>query len=47
VRRATAAEDTPVPLLSAEDRKLRLKFTWAHENQTIEDCKNVAWSDES
>ncbi len=36
-----------VPLLSAKNRKRRLKFTQAHQNWTIEDCKNVAWSDES
>uniref|UniRef100_A0AAY4CXQ8 Transposase Tc1-like domain-containing protein n=1 Tax=Denticeps clupeoides TaxID=299321 RepID=A0AAY4CXQ8_9TELE len=31
-----------VPLLSAKNRKLRLQFT----NWTIEDWKNVSWSDE-
>ncbi len=36
-----------VPLLSAKNRKLRLQFTQAHQNWTIEDWKNVAWSDES
>ncbi|MDF4981198.1 transposase, partial [Vibrio parahaemolyticus] len=36
-----------VPLLSANNRKLRLQFTQAHQNWTIEDWKNVAWSDES
>ncbi len=36
-----------VPLLSAENRKLRLQFTRAHQNWTIKDWKNVAWSDES
>ncbi len=36
-----------VPLLSAKNRKRRLQFTQAHQNWTIEDCKNVAWSDES
>ncbi len=36
-----------VPLLSAKNRKRRLQFTQAHLNWTIEDCKNVAWSDES
>ncbi len=35
-----------VPLLSAKNRKRRLQFTQAHQNWTIEDCKNVAWSDE-
>ena len=35
------------PLLSANNRKLRLQFTQAHQNWTIEDSKNVAWSDES
>ncbi len=38
---------TPVPLLSAKNRKRRLKFTQAHQNWTIEDWKHVAWSDES
>ncbi len=36
-----------VPLLSAKNRKWRLQFSQAHQNWTIEDCKNVAWSDES
>ncbi len=36
-----------VPLLLAKNRKRRLKFAQAHQNWTIEDCKNVAWSDES
>ncbi len=36
-----------VPLLSAKNRKQRLQFTRAHQNWTIEDWKNVAWSDES
>ncbi len=36
-----------VPLLSAKNRKRRLQFTQTHQNCTIEDCKNVAWSDES
>ncbi len=36
-----------VPLLSAKNRKPRLQFTQTHQNWTIEDCKNVAWSDES
>ncbi len=36
-----------VPLRSAKNRKCRLQFTQAHQNWTIEDCKNVAWSDES
>ncbi len=35
-----------VPLLSAENRKRRLQFTHS-PNRTIEDCKNVAWSEES
>ncbi len=35
-----------VLLLSAKNRK-RLQFTLAHQNWTIEDWKNVAWSDES
>ncbi len=36
-----------VPLLSAKNRKQRLQFTQNHQNWTIEDWKNVAWSDES
>ncbi len=36
-----------VPLLSAKNRKRRLQFTQAHQNWTIEDWKNVVWSDES
>ncbi len=38
---------TPVSVLSAKNRKRRLQFTQAHQNWTIEDWKNVAWSDES
>ncbi len=34
-----------VPLLSAKNRKRRLQFTQAHQNWTIEDWKNVAWSE--
>ncbi len=36
-----------VLLLSAKNRKLRLQLTQVHQNWTIEDWKNVAWSDES
>ncbi len=36
-----------VPLLSAKNRTRRLQFTQAHQNLTIEDWKNIAWSDES
>ncbi len=36
-----------VPLLSAKNRTRRLQFTQAHQNWTIEDWKNFAWSDES
>ncbi len=36
-----------VPLLSAKKRKRRLQFAQAHQNWTIEDWKNFAWSDES
>ncbi len=36
-----------VPLLSAKNRERRLQFTQDHQNWTIEDWKNVAWSDES
>ncbi len=35
------------PLLSAKNRKWRLQFSQAHQNWTIEDWKNVAWSEES
>ncbi len=34
-----------VPLLSAKNRKRRLQFTQAHQNWTIEDWKNIAWSE--
>ncbi len=36
-----------VPLQSSKNRKRRLQFVQAHQNWTIEDWKNVAWSDES
>ncbi len=36
-----------VPLLSAKNRKRRLQFALAHQNWTIVDWKNIAWSDES
>ncbi len=36
-----------VPLLSAKNRTRRIQFTQNNQNWTIEDCKNVAWSDES
>ncbi len=36
-----------VPLLSAKNRKLRQQFTQSPQNWRIEDCRNVAWSDES
>ncbi len=36
-----------VPLLSAKNRTRRLQFTQSHQNWTIGDWKNVAWSDES
>ncbi len=36
-----------VSLLSAKNRKRRLQFPQVHQNWTIEDWKNVAWSDES
>ncbi len=35
------------PLLSDKNRKRRIQFTQDHRNWTIEDWKNVAWSDES
>ncbi len=36
-----------VLLLSAKNRKRRLQFTQSDQNWTIEDWKNVGWSDES
>ncbi len=36
-----------VPLLSDKNSTRRIQFTQAHQNWTIEDCKNVARSDES
>ncbi len=36
-----------VPLLWAKNRKRRLQFAQAHQNWTIEDWKDVAWTDES
>ncbi len=36
-----------VSLLSAKNRKRRLQVTQDHQNWTIEDWKNIAWSDES
>ncbi len=36
-----------VPLLSAKNSTRRIQFTQNHQNWTIEDWKNVAWSDES
>ncbi len=36
-----------VPLLSAKNRNRRLQFAQARQNWTIEDWKNVAWSDKS
>ncbi len=36
-----------VSLLSAKNRKRRLQFAQTPQNWTIEDCKNVAWFDES
>ncbi len=36
-----------VPLLSAKNKIRRIQFTQTHQNCTIEDRKNVAWSDES
>ncbi len=36
-----------VPLLSAKNRKRRRQFAQAHQNRTVEDWKNVAWSNES
>ncbi len=36
-----------VPLRSDKNSTRRIQFTQTHQNQTIEDWKNVAWSDES
>ncbi len=36
-----------VPLRSAKNSTRRLQFAQAHQNWTIEESKNVAWSDES
>jgi len=36
-----------VPLISTTNRKKKLQFARDHQNWTIEDWKNVAWSDES
>ncbi len=36
-----------LPLLSAKNSTRRIQFTQDHQNWTIEDWKNVAWSDES
>ncbi len=36
-----------VPLLSDKNRTRRIQFTQAHQNWTIEDWKNISWSDES
>jgi len=35
------------PLISTTNRKKRLQFARVHQNLTVEDWKNVAWSDES
>ncbi len=35
-----------VPLLSDKNRKRRIQLPQTHQNWTIEDWKNVAWSDE-
>ncbi len=36
-----------VLLLSAKNSTRRIQFTQTHQNQTIEDWKNVVWSQES
>ncbi len=36
-----------VPLLSDKNSTRRIQFTQTHQNWTTEDCKNIAWSDES
>ncbi len=36
-----------VLFLSAKNKTQRIQFTQDHQNWTIQDCKNVAWSDES
>ena len=36
-----------VPPLSADNRKLRLQWAQAHQNCTVENWNNLAWSDET
>ena len=36
-----------MPLLSAKNRKLKLRWAESHQNWTDEDYENTAWSDES
>ncbi len=36
-----------VPLRSDKNSTRRIQFTQDHQNWTIEDCRNVVWSDES
>ncbi len=36
-----------VPLLSDKNRTRRIQFTQAQQNWTMEDWKNIAWSNES
>ncbi len=46
-RRTLKQKTTPGAAPSAKNMKRRLQFTQAQQNWTIEDWKNVAWSDES
>jgi len=47
VRDQTWLRPHRVPLLSVKNRTWRIQFTQTHQNWTIDDWKNVAWSDES
>lgn len=37
----------PQPLLSGNNRKLRLHLAQTHQSRSVTDQKNVVWSDES
>ncbi len=43
---ADGLQQKTTPGAAPKNRKRRLQFTLAHQNWTIEDWKNVAWSDE-
>ncbi|GBL76575.1 hypothetical protein AVEN_274111-1 [Araneus ventricosus] len=38
---------TPVPLLTKRHRQLRLQWAGEHRDWTMDECKRVAWSDET